>query len=177
MGVSRCPSGYLLEVTCTSPLLLEVGREMLRILLRGWKIHTCLGTWYSCLVCCSLPESGVGKDVCAWWGRGYHLKAPFTCLNRDPLQWSQWKSTPLFLRKQSNLSCASVSPPSHRCPSDRGLVGMHSKALRLLLSHTPPGIVMKCSRWRWAWALSDLISLPTSPVLPPLPFEFCFSLS
>lgn len=106
-------------------------------------------------------------------GGGGHLKAPFTCLNRDPLQWSQWKPTPLFLRKQSNLAMLvseTYSPPSHRCPSDRGLVGIHSKALQLFLSHTPPGIVMTCSGRGWAWALSDLISLSASPVLPLLNF-------
>ena len=81
----------------------------------------------------------------------------------------------LFLRKQSNLGCASIkmySPPSHRCPSDRGLVGIHSKALRLFLSHAPPGIVMKCSRWRFSFLpLLFFHPFPSSFVLASLEFH------
>ena len=163
MGVSRWSSGYQLEVTCTSPFLLEGGGKCCCF---AWGMENAhmLRDLTSCLFL-SAKVRGEERGVYV----GCHLKAAsITCLNCDPLQWRE--VNPLFLRKRSHPGCAgvrNVQPSKSQVFHGQGSCG---NTQRLFLSHPPPGIVMKPSWPRWSWALSDLISLPTSPVLPPLSF-------
>lgn len=76
--------------------------------------------------------------------------------------------SPFFLRKQSKQVSENTEPSKLQAFQEHSAKGMG-----LLSSYTPPRALLKPCGCNQSWGFSDLISFPTSPVLPPLPLLLC----